>query len=113
MRQKKAVAVFPRPTAGPLRPVVHSQTLKYNAKIRAGRGFTFEELKVWGQVSFSRFTLLLLCFFNSVIVFTDGLSLLMGLISFEVAGSLLSTYLVVVFGRYLHVGIFGTGCRYF
>lgn len=46
MRQKKAVAVFPRPTAGPLRPVVHSQTLKYNAKIRAGRGFTLEELKV-------------------------------------------------------------------
>jgi large subunit ribosomal protein L13e len=46
VRQKKAVAVFPRPTAGPLRPVVHSQTLKYNAKIRAGRGFTLEELKV-------------------------------------------------------------------
>lgn len=47
VRQKKAVAVFPRPTAGPLRPVVHSQTLKYNAKIRAGRGFTLEELKVF------------------------------------------------------------------
>jgi hypothetical protein len=46
VRQKKAVAVFPRPTAGPLRPVVHSQTLKYNSKIRAGRGFTLEELKV-------------------------------------------------------------------
>lgn len=45
-RQKKAAAVFPRPTAGPLRPVVHSQTLRYNAKIRAGRGFTLDELKV-------------------------------------------------------------------
>jgi large subunit ribosomal protein L13e len=48
VRQKKAVAVFPRPTAGPLRPVVHSQTLKYNSKIRAGRGFTLEELKAAG-----------------------------------------------------------------
>jgi hypothetical protein len=46
VRQKKAVAVFPRPTAGPLRPVVHSQTLKYNSKIRSGQGFTLEELKV-------------------------------------------------------------------
>ncbi len=46
VRQKKAVAVFPQPTAGPLRPVVHSQTLKYNSKIRGGQGFTLEELKV-------------------------------------------------------------------
>jgi len=45
-RQKKAVKIFPRPTAGPLRPVVHCQTLKYNMKTRAGRGFTLEELKV-------------------------------------------------------------------
>ncbi|CAK9267072.1 unnamed protein product [Sphagnum jensenii] len=48
VRQKKAVAVFPRPTAGPLRPVVHSQTLKYNSKIRSGQGFTLEELKAAG-----------------------------------------------------------------
>jgi large subunit ribosomal protein L13e len=46
VRQKKAVAVFPRPTAGPLRPAVPSQTLKYNSKIRGGQGFTLEELKV-------------------------------------------------------------------
>jgi large subunit ribosomal protein L13e len=46
VRQKKAVAIFPRPTAGPLRPVVRSMTQKYNTKIRAGRGFTLEELKV-------------------------------------------------------------------
>lgn len=45
-RQKKAVKNFPRPTAGPLRPVVHCQTLKYNMKTRAGRGFSLEELKV-------------------------------------------------------------------
>ncbi|PIA28391.1 hypothetical protein AQUCO_07000014v1 [Aquilegia coerulea] len=31
-RQKKAVKIFPRPTAGPLRPIVHGQTLKYNMK---------------------------------------------------------------------------------
>ncbi|KAK9209081.1 hypothetical protein WN944_001444 [Citrus x changshan-huyou] len=47
-RQKKAVKIFPRPTAGPLRPVVHGQTLKYNMKLRAGRGFTLEELKAAG-----------------------------------------------------------------
>lgn len=45
-RQKKAVKIFPSPTAGPLRPVVHGQTLKYNMKVRAGRGFSLEELKV-------------------------------------------------------------------
>ncbi|KAG6429424.1 hypothetical protein SASPL_107475 [Salvia splendens] len=44
-RQAKAVKIFPRPTAGPLRPVVHGQTLKYNMKVRAGRGFSLEELK--------------------------------------------------------------------
>jgi large subunit ribosomal protein L13e len=38
--------VYPRPVAGPLRPVVHSQTQRYNTKIRAGRGFTLDELKV-------------------------------------------------------------------
>ncbi|KAJ6799554.1 60S ribosomal protein L13-1-like isoform X1 [Iris pallida] len=47
-RQKKAVKIFPRPTAGPLRPVVQCQTLKYNMKKRAGRGFTLEELKMAG-----------------------------------------------------------------
>lgn len=45
-RQKKAVKIFPRPIAGPLRPIVQCQTLKYNMKSRAGRGFTLEELKV-------------------------------------------------------------------
>ncbi|XP_021768348.1 60S ribosomal protein L13-1 [Chenopodium quinoa] len=45
VRQKKAVKIFPRPTAGPLRPVVHGQTLKYNMKVRAGKGFSLEELQ--------------------------------------------------------------------
>ncbi|GLJ12574.1 hypothetical protein SUGI_0193710 [Cryptomeria japonica] len=47
-RQKKAVKIFPRPTAGPLRPVVHGQTQRYNMKVRAGRGFSLEELKSAG-----------------------------------------------------------------
>ncbi|KAK3019946.1 hypothetical protein RJ639_002993 [Escallonia herrerae] len=47
-RQKKAVKIFPRPTVGPLRPIVHGQTLKYNMKVRAGKGFSLEELKAAG-----------------------------------------------------------------
>lgn len=34
--------------ARPLRPIVHGQTLKYNMKVRAGRGFSLEELKAAG-----------------------------------------------------------------
>jgi len=45
-RAAKAARIFPRPAAGPLRPVVHAQTIKYNKKERLGRGFTLEELKV-------------------------------------------------------------------
>jgi large subunit ribosomal protein L13e len=40
--------VFPRPAAGPLRPIVHGQTVKYQSKRRLGRGFTLEELKEAG-----------------------------------------------------------------
>ena len=47
-RAEKAKNVFPRPTAGALRPVVRGQTVKYNSKRRAGRGFTLEELKEAG-----------------------------------------------------------------
>ncbi|KAL5080786.1 hypothetical protein RYX36_009207 [Vicia faba] len=46
--QKKAVKVFPRPTAGLLRTIVHGQTTKYNMKLRAGKGFSLEELKATG-----------------------------------------------------------------
>ncbi|KAK8636378.1 hypothetical protein V6N13_124124 [Hibiscus sabdariffa] len=45
-RQKKAMRIFPRPMSRPLRPIVHGQILKYNMKLRVGRGFTLEELKV-------------------------------------------------------------------
>lgn len=45
-RADKAKKVFPRPVAGSLKPIVRGQTVQYNMKIRAGRGFTLEELKV-------------------------------------------------------------------
>lgn len=45
-RLKKAAEIAPRPAAGLLRPVVHCPTFKYNSRIRAGKGFTLEELKV-------------------------------------------------------------------
>jgi large subunit ribosomal protein L13e len=47
-RAEKARKEFPRPAAGPLRPIVSGQTVKYNMKKRAGRGFTLAELKEAG-----------------------------------------------------------------
>ncbi|KAK1724419.1 ribosomal protein L13e [Colletotrichum acutatum] len=46
-RQAKAAKVAPRPT-DLLRPVVRCPTIKYNRKVRAGRGFTLDELKAAG-----------------------------------------------------------------
>merc|ERR1712007_265755 len=43
-RVAKARRVFPRPTSA-LRPIVHCPTFRYNARVRAGKGFTLEELK--------------------------------------------------------------------
>lgn len=45
-RIKKAKAVFPRPAAGALRPVIRCPSVRYHTKQRTGRGFTLEELKV-------------------------------------------------------------------
>ena len=45
-RVKKARMMAPKPVAGALRPQVTCQTFKYHTKLRAGRGFTLEELKV-------------------------------------------------------------------
>ncbi len=45
-RQAKARRIAPRPVAGPLRPQVRCPTIRYHTKVRAGRGFTLEELKV-------------------------------------------------------------------
>ncbi|EEB06565.1 60S ribosomal protein L13 [Schizosaccharomyces japonicus yFS275] len=46
-RQEKAARVAPRPVEA-LRPAVKPPTVRYNMKIRAGRGFTLEELKAAG-----------------------------------------------------------------
>ncbi|OJJ46361.1 hypothetical protein ASPZODRAFT_132442 [Penicilliopsis zonata CBS 506.65] len=46
-RLAKAAAVAPRPT-DKLRPVVRCPTIKYNRRVRAGRGFTLAELKEAG-----------------------------------------------------------------
>jgi len=47
-RKAKAAAIAPRPAAGLLRPAVHCPTVKYASKVRAGKGFTLEELKEAG-----------------------------------------------------------------
>ncbi|KAJ3416871.1 60S ribosomal protein L13 [Chytridiales sp. JEL 0842] len=47
-RIKKAAAIAPRPVDGLLRPAVRAPTVRYNTKLRAGRGFTLEELKAAG-----------------------------------------------------------------
>jgi large subunit ribosomal protein L13e len=46
-RLNKAIENGIRP-AGYLRPAVHCPTIQHNSKIRAGRGFTLEELKAAG-----------------------------------------------------------------
>ncbi|KLJ10570.1 50S ribosomal protein L13e [Blastomyces silverae] len=46
-RLAKAAAVAPRPV-DQLRPVVRCPTIKYNRRVRAGRGFTLQELKEAG-----------------------------------------------------------------
>ncbi|GAB5590343.1 60S ribosomal protein L13 [Umbelopsis nana] len=47
-RIQKAASIAPRPVDGLLRPAVRCPTIKYNTKLRAGRGFTLEELKEAG-----------------------------------------------------------------
>ncbi|CAJ2504737.1 Uu.00g121310.m01.CDS01 [Anthostomella pinea] len=47
LRRAKAVAAAPRPV-DKLRPVVRCPTIKYNRRVRAGRGFTLTELKEAG-----------------------------------------------------------------
>lgn len=43
-RQARAAKIAPRPL-GLLRPAVHPPTVRYNFKLRLGRGFTLDELK--------------------------------------------------------------------
>ncbi|CAF2663327.1 unnamed protein product [Rotaria sp. Silwood2] len=47
-RLVKAQRVAPRPTKGSLRPIVHGTTRRYNMKVRAGRGFSLDELRAAG-----------------------------------------------------------------
>ncbi|CAH1269564.1 large ribosomal subunit protein eL13-like [Branchiostoma lanceolatum] len=47
-RVEKARRVAPRPAGGALRPIVRCSTFKYHTKVRAGRGFTLEEIKAAG-----------------------------------------------------------------
>ncbi|KAL1007243.1 hypothetical protein UPYG_G00083920 [Umbra pygmaea] len=47
-RQIKARRIAPRPLAGPIRPIVRCPTVRYHNKVRAGRGFSLEELKAAG-----------------------------------------------------------------
>lgn len=46
-RLKKAAKIAPKPIDS-LRPVVRAPTIKYNRKVRAGRGFTLAEIKAVG-----------------------------------------------------------------
>jgi len=48
IRAKKALAVFPRPSSGPIRPVGRCETIRYNTKKRLARGFTNAELQAVG-----------------------------------------------------------------
>ncbi|KAM7318264.1 hypothetical protein ACRRTK_023001 [Alexandromys fortis] len=47
-RQAKARLIAPRPASGPIRPIVRCPTVRYHTKVRAGRGFSLEELRVAG-----------------------------------------------------------------
>ncbi|CAO2609588.1 60S ribosomal protein L13 [Lemmus lemmus] len=46
--QAKARRIAPRPASGPIRPIVRCPTVRYHTKVRAGRGFSLEELRVAG-----------------------------------------------------------------
>ena len=47
-RAARAKRIAPRPVEGPLRPIVHCPTVRYNTRIRLGRGFTHDELVAAG-----------------------------------------------------------------
>ena len=47
-RQAKVRRIAPRPASGPIRPIVRCPTVRYHTKVRAGRGFSLEELRVAG-----------------------------------------------------------------
>jgi len=46
-RKDKAARLAPRPV-GALRPIVRCPTVKYNSRVRAGKGFSYDELRAAG-----------------------------------------------------------------
>ncbi|CAO2592614.1 60S ribosomal protein L13 [Lemmus lemmus] len=44
--QAKARSIAPRSVSGPIRPIVRCLRVRYHTKVRAGRGFILEELRV-------------------------------------------------------------------
>jgi len=46
LRLQKAKAISPRPIKGALRPIIRCPGVRYNRKIRSGKGFSLDELKV-------------------------------------------------------------------
>lgn len=65
-RIKKARAIAPRPAAGPLRPIVRCPTVRYHRKLRAGRGFTLDEIKASLNccIDILQNAIIILCFSN-------------------------------------------------
>merc|ERR1711872_665 len=47
-RKLKALRIAPRPACGALRPIVSCPTLRYNMKVRAGKGFSLAEVRAAG-----------------------------------------------------------------
>ncbi|KAM7327611.1 hypothetical protein ACRRTK_013978 [Alexandromys fortis] len=47
-RQAKARRIAPCPASGPIRPIVRCPTVRHHTRVRAGRGFSLEELRVAG-----------------------------------------------------------------
>ncbi|XP_038193787.1 60S ribosomal protein L13-like isoform X2 [Arvicola amphibius] len=47
-QQAKARRIAPWPASGPIRPIVRCPTMRYHTNVRAGRGFSLEELRVAG-----------------------------------------------------------------
>lgn len=62
-RIKKARAIAPRPVAGALRPSVRCPTFKYHTKVREGRGFSLEELRVSCYICSFNFTAIIIIAF--------------------------------------------------
>lgn len=52
-RIEKAKKLSPKPVEA-LRPAVHCTTIKHNARLRTGRGFTLEEIKVSSDDAFAK-----------------------------------------------------------